>query len=122
MDAQQYNPNPTLFPGPVRPVVKFSPAVFVELSKGYPQVPHVIDSDGKEHLRFRKAVSKAFAPKRVKQPESFIKEVVTSLVDAFIYGHKAEVISQYYAWYRALMGITTNGRPAAGGPAAHPAG
>jgi hypothetical protein len=26
---------------------------------------------------------------------------------------EAEVISQYYGWYRALMGITLKGRPAA---------
>jgi hypothetical protein len=25
---------------------------------------------------------------------------------------EAQVISQYYAWYRALMGITAKGRPA----------
>jgi Rieske 2Fe-2S family protein len=32
---------------------------------------------------------------------------------------EAEVISQYYAWYRALMGITLKGRPS-GGAAAPP--
>jgi len=68
--------------------------VFAELSKGYPLVPNVVDSDGKEHARFRSAVSKAFVPKRIKQLEPFIKEVVTSLVDAFINDHKAELISQ----------------------------
>ena len=31
---------------------------------------------------------------------------------------EAEVISQYYAWYRALMGITVKGRT--GGAAAPP--
>jgi cytochrome P450 len=79
----------------LRPVVRFSPAVFAELSKGYPFVPNVVDSDGKEHTRFRNAVSKAFAPKRIKQLEPFIKEVVTSLVDSFIHDHKAELISQF---------------------------
>jgi cytochrome P450 len=75
-------------------VVTFSPAVFAELSKGYRLVPNVVDSDGKEHTRFRNAVAQAFAPKRVKQLEPFIKEVVTSLIDAFINDHKAELISQ----------------------------
>jgi cytochrome P450 len=79
----------------LRPVVKFSPAVFAELSKGYPLVPNTIDSDGKAHVRFRSAVSKALVPKRVKQLESFIKEVATSLVDAFMPDHKAEFISQF---------------------------
>ena len=78
----------------LRPVVTFSPAVFAELSKGYRLVPNVVDSDGKEHARFRNAVAQAFAPKRVKQLEPFIKEVVTSLIDAFINDHKAELISQ----------------------------
>src|SRR6266849_6535190 len=79
----------------LRPVVTFSPAVFAELSKGYRLVPNVVDSDGKEHARFRNAVAQAFAPKRIKQLESFIKEVATSLVDAFINDHKAEFISQF---------------------------
>ena len=30
---------------------------------------------------------------------------------------EAEVISQYYAWYRALMGITADERPPGGDPA-----
>src|SRR5207253_9991953 len=50
--------------------------------------------DGKEHTRFRSAVNKAIVPKRIKQLEPLIKEVVTSLVDAFINDHKAELISQ----------------------------
>ena len=79
----------------LRPVVRFSPAVFAELSKGYPVVPNVVDSDGKDHTRFRNAVGKAFVPKRIKQLEPFIKEVVTSLVDRFIHDHKAEFISQF---------------------------
>jgi len=33
---------------------------------------------------------------------------------------EAEVISQYYAWYHALMGITANGRPPGGDPAPPP--
>jgi cytochrome P450 len=79
----------------LRPVVKFVPAVFGELSKGYPQVPSAVDSDGKEHIRFRNAVSKAFSPKRIKQLEPFIKGVVNSLVGDFIDDHKAEFISQF---------------------------
>jgi hypothetical protein len=33
---------------------------------------------------------------------------------------EAEVISQYYAWYRAMMGITVSDRPLGGGPLPHP--
>ena len=79
----------------LRPAVRFSPAVFVELSKGYPLVPNTVDNDGKDHLRFRNAVGKAFAPKRIKQLEPFIKEVATSLVDAFIDDHQAKMLSQF---------------------------
>ncbi len=78
----------------LRPVVRFSPAVFAEMSKGYSFVPTTIDSDGKEHTRFRNAVGQAFTPRRVKRLEPFIEEVATSLVDAFINDHKAELISQ----------------------------
>src|SRR5258708_11674348 len=81
--------------GALRPAVRFSPAVFVELSKGYPLVPNTVDNDGKDHLRFRNAVGKALAPKSIKQLEHFIKEVATSLVDAFIDDHKAEMLSQF---------------------------
>jgi hypothetical protein len=36
---------------------------------------------------------------------------------------EAEVISPYYAWYRALMGITADDRPPGGDPApSHAAG
>ena len=35
---------------------------------------------------------------------------------------EAEVISQYYAWYRGLMGITADERPPGGDPAAHAVG
>jgi glycine/D-amino acid oxidase-like deaminating enzyme len=35
---------------------------------------------------------------------------------------EAEVISQYYAWYRALMGITAKSRLPGGGPPPHAVG
>lgn len=79
----------------LRPVVRYTPAVFAELSKGYPLVPNMIDSDGKAHTRFRNAASKAFTPRRIRQLEPFIKDVATSLVDSFIDDHKAEMISQF---------------------------
>jgi cytochrome P450 len=96
-DIQSILSQPDIFSSKdaLRPVVSFSPAVFAEMSKGYPFVPNTIDTDGKEHVRFRNAVGKAFVPKRIKSLEPFIKEVATSLVDAFIADHKAELISQF---------------------------
>jgi len=79
----------------LRPVVRFTPAVFGELAKGFPFVPNVVDSDGAAHSRFRNAVNKAFGPKRLKDLEPFIQEVVTSLVDSFADAHQAELISQF---------------------------
>src|SRR5260370_25248058 len=79
----------------LRPVAKYFPAAFAELSKGYPLVPTAIDSGGKEHVRLRNAVSKTFSPKHIKQLEPFIKGVVNSLIDAVIDDHKANFISQF---------------------------
>jgi cytochrome P450 len=96
-DVQTILSQPDIFSSKdaLRPAVRFTPAVFAELGKGYPFVPTTVDNDGKDHLRFRNAVGKAFAPKRIKQLEPFIKEVTTSLVDTFINNHKAEFISQF---------------------------
>lgn len=79
----------------LRPVVRFTPAVFGELSKGYPFVTNVVDSDGAVHTRFRNAVARAFVPKRIKELEPFIQEVVTSLIDSFSKDHQADLISQF---------------------------
>ena len=79
----------------LRPVVRFTPAVFAELSKGFPFVPNVVDSDGAVHTRFRNAVARAFVPKRIRELEPFVQEVVTSLVDSFAKDHQADLISQF---------------------------
>ncbi len=79
----------------LHPVVKLPPAVLAELRKGFPPVPGTIERDGKEHTQLRNVVARAFAPKRLKQLESFIREVATSLVDAFVHDAKAEMISQF---------------------------
>jgi cytochrome P450 len=79
----------------LRPVVRFTPAVFAELSQGYPFVPNVVDSDGAAHTRFRNAVARAFVPRRIKELEPFIQEVMTSLIDSFEKDHQADLISQF---------------------------
>ena len=79
----------------LRPVVRFTPAVFAELRQGYPFVPNVVDSDGAAHTRFRNAVARAFVPRRIKALEPFIQEVITSLVDSFEKNHQADLISQF---------------------------
>ena len=79
----------------LRPVVRFTPAVFAELSKGYPFVTNVVDSDGAVHSRFRNAVARAFVPSRIRALEPFIQEVIHSLVDAFEKDHQADLISQF---------------------------
>jgi cytochrome P450 len=79
----------------LRPVVSFTPAVFAELSQGFPFVTNVVDSDGAAHTRFRNAVARAFVPKRIKALEPYIQEVVNSLIDSFESDHHAELISQF---------------------------
>jgi cytochrome P450 len=74
---------------------QWSPAVFAELAKGLPRAPGTIERDGKEHARLRSVVAKAFAPKRMKRLEPYIREVTNSLIDAFIDDSQAEMISQF---------------------------
>jgi hypothetical protein len=45
-------------------------------------------------------------------PESHNPLACLSCEWPFSAGTEVEVISQYYAWYRTLMGITANGDPA----------
>lgn len=97
-DVRSILSQPTVFSSKdaLRPVMlEYFPATLAELSKGYPQVPTAVDSDGKEHVRWRNALSKTFSPKHIRQLEPFIKGVVTSLIDAFIDDNKAEFMSQF---------------------------
>jgi cytochrome P450 len=79
----------------LHPVVKLPPEVLAELRKGFPPVPGTIERDGTDHTLMRNAVGRAFAPRRMKILEPFIRKVAASLVDAFIQDSKAELISQF---------------------------
>jgi cholest-4-en-3-one 26-monooxygenase len=45
------------------------------------QQPHVLNTDGAEHMRLRKLVSRGFTPRVVRSFEAFIAEIVTKLLD-----------------------------------------
>lgn len=74
--------------------VTFYPRTFMELSKGFPPVPIIFNSDGDVHNRFRSALMRAITPARIRSLEPFIRETAHSLVDAFE-AHHAEIVNQF---------------------------
>ena len=84
----------------------FYPRTLEELIKGYLPVPIVLNTDGAEHTRLRLPLMKAFAPARIRAIEPFIRDVATTLVDAFIDAQHAEIISQF-AYPLALEVVLT---------------
>lgn len=79
----------------LRPIVHFTPEVLKVLSQGYPPVPHIINSDGDNHKRFREPLTRAFTPLRLAVMEDSIRTIANSLVDGFINNGCAEIISQF---------------------------
>ncbi|GLV53925.1 hypothetical protein KDH_07760 [Dictyobacter sp. S3.2.2.5] len=86
--------------------VTFYPRTLEELVKGYLPVPIVLNTDGSDHARFRQPLTKTFAPARMRAIEPFIYQVANKLVDAFIAGRHAEIISQF-AYPLALEVVLT---------------
>ncbi len=79
----------------LRPTVSFSPSVFAILAQGYPQMPIMINSDGKNHERFREPVKEALAPERLKSLAIFIRERANALVDTFIKAGQTDIIASF---------------------------
>jgi cytochrome P450 len=76
-------------------MTKFHPRTLEELVKGQLPVPVILNSDRPEHTRFRKPLTKAFAPARIKALEPFTREVANRLVDEFIQQTRAEIVNQF---------------------------
>src|SRR5438045_3686495 len=68
----------------LRPVVTWVPEVFQVLARSdAAAVPSIINTDGREHLRFRTPLNQAFLPARLKAMEGTIRAVAHRLVDTF---------------------------------------
>jgi cytochrome P450 len=78
-----------------RPTVIFAPSVFAILAQGYPQMPIMINSDGKAHERLRELGRRALAPERLKSLGPFIRERAHSLIDAFIQDGQTDIIAKF---------------------------
>src|SRR5260370_17532845 len=48
------------------PVLDYPPEIYAILSTGYPWVPHAVNTDGTEHLRFRAPLNTSFPPPKTK--------------------------------------------------------
>ncbi|HET8840644.1 MAG TPA: cytochrome P450 [Ktedonobacteraceae bacterium] len=79
----------------INSVVTLCPEALTELSKGYSAVINVINSDGQEHARFREPIQKAFAPKRIRALEPFLRQRISEVLDGFSNDGHAEIISQF---------------------------
>jgi cytochrome P450 len=77
------------------PVGTLYPQTLVELMKGYPFTPSLINSDGAAHKRLREPLRKAFSPPRIQALEPFIRQRIQQLLDSLLPQGHAEIISQF---------------------------
>ena len=65
--------------------------------------PMMIDMDDPDHLRRRKLVNRGFTPRRVRDQEARIAEVVDRLVDGFCEAGTADMVGDFAAWLPLVM-------------------
>jgi cholest-4-en-3-one 26-monooxygenase len=65
--------------------------------------PMMIDMDDPDHLRRRKLVNRGFTPRRVRDQEARINEVVDRLVDGFCEAGTADMVGDFAAWLPLVM-------------------
>lgn len=63
----------------------------------------MIDMDDPDHLRRRKLVNKGFTPRRVRDLEPRITEVVDGLIDAFAARGTCDFVADFAAWLPLVM-------------------
>ena len=79
----------------LRPLLEYSPEVFGVFSTGYPLVPHTINSDGTEHMRFRTPLNTSFAPPKLKAMESTVRTIANRLVDEMLKESEGDLIAMF---------------------------
>jgi cytochrome P450 family 142 subfamily A polypeptide 1 len=65
--------------------------------------PMMIDMDDPDHLRRRKLVNRGFTPRRVRDLEPRIKEVVDRLIDGVCEAGSCDVVGDVAAWLPLVM-------------------
>ncbi|OWY60832.1 cytochrome P450, partial [cyanobacterium TDX16] len=63
----------------------------------------MIDMDDPDHLRRRKLVNKGFTPRRVRDQEGRIREVVNRLIDQVAERGEADFVNDIAAWLPLVM-------------------
>lgn len=71
------------------------PEVVAILEQGWPQRNTLLTADPPVHTRFRKLVNLAFSMKRVDALEPHIREIATTLIDAFIDRGECEFVRDF---------------------------
>lgn len=72
-----------------------SPDAIAIMADGYPPMDTMLTADDPEHARYRKLVTKAFTPARVRKMAPGITAVVNELIDGFIGAGAVELASAF---------------------------
>jgi cytochrome P450 family 142 subfamily A polypeptide 1 len=99
--------------------VSADPATFSSAGGIRPDVgptPMMIDMDDPGHLRRRKLVNRGFTPRRVRDLEPRVVEVVDGLIDGFCEAGSCDVVADFAAWLPLVMigdalGVATEDHP-----------
>lgn len=78
---------------------------------GLPGGANLINSDPPTHIRLRRALNKAFVPRRIAALEPRIREFANNLIDAFARDGHADLIAQYAYPLPALVILSMVGLP-----------
>jgi cytochrome P450 len=77
------------------PTQPFAPEVLEVLSKGYPNLLILINSDPPDHTRYRHVLSAVLTKKRIALMDTAIKDISNKLVDTFIGNGKTDLVGYF---------------------------
>lgn len=80
------------------------------------QLPMMIDMDDPDHWKRRKLVNRGFTPRRVREQEPKVRQVVSELIDAVCKRGECDLVSDLAAWLPLIMigdalGVAREDRP-----------